>query len=199
MDELKVLVFGLMLVIFGSNIACIQEIEMINEHIESIDHRMEMIDEEIKKHPKEESKVNYKITIISSNSVSQDQVSENEPDLNLTSEEIDALATLVMAEAEGESELGQRLVADTVLNRIDSLYFPDTVHEVIYQQNQFTCIRNGRYSRCYAKPELVGLVEEELYSRTNRDVAFFTAGGYGKYGNHLFQEGHHYFCKDSRT
>ena len=109
------------------------------------------------------------------------------------------LATLTMAEAEGESELGQRLVIDTVLNRMDSLYFPETVKGVIYQSGQFTCVRNGRFNRCYAKEELKELVEQELYSRTNYEVAFFTANHYGSYGSPLFPEGHHYFCKDTRS
>ena len=64
----------------------------------------------------------------------------------LTDDEIDLIAKITMAEAEGESELGKRLVIDTILNRVDSelSYFPDTVEEVIYQPNQFSPIWNGR-------------------------------------------------------
>ena len=56
-----------------------------------------------------------------------------------TEEEMRLIAQLVMAEAENQSELGKRLVIDTVLNRVDhpDPQFPDTVYEVIYQKNQF--------------------------------------------------------------
>ena len=45
----------------------------------------------------------------------------------LTREEIELVAQVTMAEAEGEPEEAQRLVIDTILNRVDSDRFPDTV------------------------------------------------------------------------
>lgn len=118
-----------------------------------------------------------------------------EPEYSLTQEEIDLIARLVMAEAEGESEYGQRLVIDVILNRVDhpAKYMPDTVTEVIYQPSQFSPMWNGRFDRCYVKPELVELVKEELISRTNYDVIFFRTSHYSEYGTPMFQEGHHYF------
>ena len=59
-------------------------------------------------------------------------------------EEIDLIALVTMAEAEGESELGKRLVIDTILNRVDAETHPNTVHDVIYQNGQFTSMTNGR-------------------------------------------------------
>lgn len=112
----------------------------------------------------------------------------------LSREEIELLALVTMAEAEGESDLGKRLVIDTVLNRVDHDRFPDSVHEVIYQKNQFTSMTNGRVDRCYVREDICQLVKEELRSRTNRDVVFFTAGNYGNYGTPMFQEGNHYFA-----
>lgn len=111
-----------------------------------------------------------------------------------TDEEIDLLALLTMAEAEGESEQGKRLVIDTVLNRVDHSYWPDTIHGVIYQSGQFTSMWNGRVNRCYVTDEIRELVVEEMRSRTNTDVVYFTAGGYGKYGTRLFNVGNHYFA-----
>lgn len=118
-----------------------------------------------------------------------------EPEYSLTREEIDLIARLVMAEAEGESEYGQRLVIDVILNRVDhpAKYMPDTVTEVIYQPSQFSPMWNGRFDRCYVKPELVELVKEELVSRTNYDVIFFRTNHYSQYGTPMFQEGAHYF------
>lgn len=113
--------------------------------------------------------------------------------LPLTAQEINLIAQVTMAEAEGEPELGQRLVIDTILNRVDSPYFPDTVTDVVYQKNQFTCMWNGRFNSCYVKEELVDLVEEELLERTNSEVVFFRTRQYSVYGVPMFQVGHHYF------
>lgn len=111
----------------------------------------------------------------------------------ISDEEIDLIATLVMAEAEGEPEYGQRLVIDVVLNRMDSPYFPDTVRDVIFQKNQFSPTSNGRWERCYPKEELRELVKSELRSRTDSDVVFFRTQRYSDYGKPLFQVCCHYF------
>lgn len=116
------------------------------------------------------------------------------PDMELTDEEIDLIALVTIGEAEGEEELGKRLVIDAILNRVDSLYFPNTVKEVIYQTGQFTCVRNGRLVRCKVTEPVRELVKNEAFRRINHDVIFFTAGGYGKYGKPMFKEGNHYFC-----
>lgn len=117
------------------------------------------------------------------------------PEIELNDVEIAYIARLAMAEAEGESELGRRLVIDTVLNRVEDEHFPDTVAGVIFQDKQFTPVRNGRFDRCHATDENVALVKEEMMCRTNRKVIFFNAGHYSKYGNPLFQEGGHYFSE----
>lgn len=114
---------------------------------------------------------------------------------SLTDEEIDLIALVTMAEAEGECEEGQRLVIDTILNRVDSelRYFPDTVHDVVYQKNAFSSMHNGRVKRCYVKEEIRQLVIEELQERTNYEVMYFHAKKYGKYGTPMFAVGNHYF------
>lgn len=113
----------------------------------------------------------------------------------MSREDVELIALVTMAEAEGECEEGKRLVIDTVLNRVDSDYFPDTVYEVIYQPNQFSSMWNGRVDRCEVREDICELVYEELESRTNYDVVFFTAGEYSAYGVPMFQVGNHYFSK----
>ena len=110
-----------------------------------------------------------------------------------TREEIELLALCTMAEAEGECEQGQRLVIDSVLNRVDNPHFPDTISEVIWQKNQYAGMYGDRITRCYVMDELVKLVEEELENRTDYDVVFFNAGHYSDYGVPMFQVGNHYF------
>lgn len=121
--------------------------------------------------------------------------SEEECEEDLLSEaDIELIALITMAEAEGESEEGKRLVIDTILNRVASEHFPDTVQDVVYQANQFSSVWNGRLDKCYVQDDICELVREESREQTNYEVVFFTAGGYGKYGTPLFSEGNHYFC-----
>lgn len=120
-------------------------------------------------------------------------ISEKTEKLRFTEEEISLIALVTMAEAEGECEEGKRLVIDTVLNRVDSEHYPNTVHDVIYQPNQFSSMWNGRVERCEVREDICELVREEIVSRTNEDVMFFTAGSYGVYGTPMFQMGNHYF------
>lgn len=108
---------------------------------------------------------------------------------------LEALVVVCMAEAEGESELGKRLVIDTVLNRVDSERFPNTVYDVIYQKGQFSSMWNGRSNRVNPGQEYYDLVAEEIENRTDCNVLYFTAGNYSKYGTPYLQEGHHYFSK----
>ena len=119
-------------------------------------------------------------------------ITEEEEGL-LSYEDISLIALVTIAEAEGECEEGKRLVIDTILNRVDSEYFPDNVYDVVYQRSQFSSIWNGRVDRCEVREDICELVREELQSRTNTDVIFFTAGEYSKYGVPMFQVENHYF------
>lgn len=116
-------------------------------------------------------------------------------DCGLTNEEIELIALITMAEAEGECELGKRLVIDTILNRVDSEHFPNTVTEVIYQQDQFTSMWNGRIDVCYVMDDICQLVREELQSRQNYEVVFFRTEDYHKFGEPVMPVGNHYFSK----
>lgn len=79
----------------------------------------------------------------------------------LTEKEKYLLEKIAMAETEGEPTETKALVILTVLNRVKSEKFPDSVKEVIYQPVQFTPIANGRFDRvvpdddCRAALELV--------------------------------------------
>ena len=123
-------------------------------------------------------------------------LASNNKDVELISnEDVELIALVTMAEAEGECEEGKRLVIDTILNRVDSKHFPNTIYDVIYQPNHFSSMWNGRIDRCKVREDICQLVKEELESRTNYDVIFFTAGYYSKYGVPLFQVENHYFSK----
>lgn len=76
------------------------------------------------------------------------------------------LARIAMAEAEGCNTQTKTLIIMCVLNRVWSDEFPDTIEEVIFQENQFSPIDNGRWDRvepnedCY---EAVRIVMEAKY------------------------------------
>ena len=99
-----------------------------------------------------------------------------------------------MAEAENEPYEGKIYVVDTILNRVDSKHFPNTVRCVIYQKDQFTSMWNGRYDRCQSNKDLDKMIQEEYNNRSNSDIVFFTADHYGEYGKRLFSIGNHYFA-----
>lgn len=113
----------------------------------------------------------------------------------VTEDEVNLIAMIVIAEAEGESDIGKRLVADTVLNRMLSSDFPDTIESVIYQNNAFSPIKSGRAEKCKNKitDEIIKLVRSEIVKRTNTEVLYFRTNNYSKYGTPLFKEGNHYF------
>ena len=116
-----------------------------------------------------------------------------EKEVELEQDEIELISLITVAEAEGECEEGKRLVIDTILNRMDHEKFPDTVTDVIYQKNQFTSVSDGRAGRCEVTDDVRNLVKEELISRTNKDVIFFTSGRYSNFGTPMFQVGNHHF------
>ena len=115
------------------------------------------------------------------------------PEYSMSQSDIELIALVTMAEAEGESELGKRLVIDTILNRIDSDSYPNTATGVIYQKGQFSSMWNGRVDRCYVRDDIVELVKEELQQRTNSDVLYFKMYSYHNWGTPILKEGCHYF------
>lgn len=112
---------------------------------------------------------------------------------DLSMSDIELIALCTMGEAEGEPEMGKRLVIDVILNRIDHPAFPNTAYGVVWQANQFSCMWSDRLSRCYVDDEIVDLVIDECMHRTNTEVVFFMAGDYLPYGTPMFQVGNHYF------
>lgn len=127
--------------------------------------------------------------------IEETEVKVEEPEYTLTDVEINMIAQLTMAEANNQEELGKRLVIDTVLNRLDSDRYPNTVREVIYQKNQFAPIWDGNFENCYPSEENINLVKEELTNRTDSEVIFFRTKRYSDYGTPKFKVGDHYFSK----
>lgn len=60
------------------------------------------------------------------------------PGVELTTEEEYLLASIIWLESRGESFEGQQAIAEIVLNRLIAEGFPNTIHDVIFAENQFT-------------------------------------------------------------
>lgn len=108
--------------------------------------------------------------------------------------EMEWIAQLVEAEAGNQDLTGKRYVVDVVLNRVDSEDFPDTVEEVIFQDNQFSVIGNGAYDKAgwFISEESFEAVRTEYEKRLNEEVLYF---GVNKpiYAEHHFKHQDHWF------
>ena len=127
----------------------------------------------------------------------------------VSEEDYDALLRLVEAEASGEDIKGKLLVANVVLNRVQSGAFPDTIKEVIYQRQngraQFSPVATGKIDRVAVSEETVEAVERALCGEDESAGAlYFVAPAYADAGNHqwfrdnltlLFSyEGHEFYA-----
>lgn len=128
---------------------------------------------------------------ISANTALINQYTTPEPDI--AEEDLLLLASCVEAEAGNQPLLGKRLVADVILNRVDSERFPDTISGVIRQPGQFSVVRNGALKRAVPSAHTMKAVYMELNSRSCPDIYFFNCGNYLRCGKPWQQIGDHYF------
>ena len=109
---------------------------------------------------------------------------------------LELLAICVEAEAANQGLEGKRLVADVILNRVDSPLFPDNITDVITQPYHFTSYWDGAMDRAVPTEETFEAVRMELENRSNTEILYFTAGEWPEYGTRWKQVGDHYFCKE---
>lgn len=115
------------------------------------------------------------------------------PELIPEDDDIQLLAACVEAEAGNQSLYGKRLVADVILNRVDSDIFPNTIHGVITQPHQFSTYWNGAMDKAEVTDETYQAVYMELNQISYPGVVFFDCGGFLPYGTPWKQIGDHYF------
>lgn len=111
-------------------------------------------------------------------------------------DDLELLAALVHAEAGNQDMIGRRLVAEVVLNRVESDTFPDSIPDVIFQPYQFSPVWNGALDNSYPTDEDYEAVKLAIEDRLDTSILYFTGGGYGKYGTPAYQHGDHYFCTE---
>lgn len=111
---------------------------------------------------------------------------------------LELMALVVEAEAANQGYYGKQLVADVILNRVDSDEFPDSIARVLLQPNAFSTIWDGAAFRAEPTQETYDAIAAELMHRCNEDVLYFTSEGYSEYGQAWERVGEHYFstCKE---
>lgn len=65
--------------------------------------------------------------------------------------DVDMLASIIECEAGGEPYEGKLAVGSTVLNRVSSTRWPNSISGVIYQSGQFTPVTSGRFALVLAR------------------------------------------------
>lgn len=112
-------------------------------------------------------------TVVEVKEIDCTEVQETETAERFTEKEKYMLAKIAMAEAEGCGIKAKELVIRTVLSRIESDMFPNTVEEVIFQKNQFTPISDGRWNKVEPNEECWQALENVLSSSESKDILFF--------------------------
>lgn len=122
----------------------------------------------------------------------------DELEAELWTDSLEYLACCVEAEAGNQSELGKRLVCDTVLNRFDSDKY-ETLYDVINEEHngvyQYAVVEDGRIFEVTPAEDTYRIVAEEIENRTNTEVLYFRTKRYHTFGTPLFKEDRHYFSK----
>ncbi len=97
----------------------------------------------------------------------------------LNGQDYETLLRIVEAEAGSEDVTGRLLVANVVLNRVNSEAFPDTVTDVVYQRSggkaQFSPVSNGSINRVTVSPQTVEAVELALQGEDISQGALYFA------------------------
>lgn len=146
-------------------------------------------------------------TVSSGQRVVDYEVLEQTLKYQLSDKDLDALHRIVEAEAGGEDQEGKLLVANVVLNRVNSDKFPDTVLEVVMQREQgvaqFSPTVDGRFQSVRVSEDTMAAVERALYGEDiSQGALYFCAREkvdsdrmqwFDRHLTRLFAYGHHEF------
>ena len=122
-----------------------------------------------------------------------------------TESDYNVLLRIVQAEAGGCDMKGKILVANVILNRVESDEFPDTITDVVYEKRQFSPVSNGSINRCQVAEETVEAVDRALAGEDYSEGALYFMNRRASSGSnvrwfdthldYLFQHGGHEFFK----
>lgn len=100
---------------------------------------------------------------------------------NMSEEEFIFISSVVEAESDRSESLdGRILIAETILNRVNSELFPDTITGVLTQSGQFSTVRNGHsvVNRTDYSDQAVMIAVQEIDAGEAPEVLFFNCIGF---------------------
>lgn len=113
-----------------------------------------------------------------------------------TEEELDFLFRVVQAEVgDEESTFEQKVnVARVIFNRLEHENFPDTLNEILTQENQFTVVTNKKYKQIEISGEIILACEYAYQIESRSELLFFDCNDTLKYKK-VKNDGIHNFYK----
>lgn len=128
---------------------------------------------------KSDSTMGIMDTAVSGQRIMEIQTVERKERYQPDEEEREILERIVEAEAGNQDAEGKLLVANVILNRVESDKFPDTVKEVVLQENngacQFSPVSSGRIWKVKVSQETSEAVERALEGEDLSDGALYFA------------------------
>lgn len=114
------------------------------------------------------------------------------PEAEFTNEEIDLMARVVMSEASISDIDVKFAIATTLVNRVRSDVFPDSVAEVVNQPNAYSTQENGEPNEdCYKAVKWA--IESQIFPT---DMYYFRTDHYHDFGKPLMHLGNTYFSTE---
>ena len=133
------------------------------------------------------------------------ETEEAEEAMVLSESDYNTLLRIVQAESGGCDITGKILVANVILNRVDSNEFPDSIHGVVYQKSQFSPVIDGSINRCKVSDETREAVDRALNGEDPSEGALYfmnrsksapkNVRWFDTKLNFLFKHGEHEFFK----
>jgi N-acetylmuramoyl-L-alanine amidase len=109
--------------------------------------------------------------------------------IKVTEVDVNLMARVVMSESGNQPQAGKIAVAETIINRVLSDEFPNTVYEVVYEPSQYSTADNGEPTvECY---EAVYTALREQTHPSN--MYYFRGGYYHSWATDYIQIKDHYF------
>lgn len=138
---------------------------------------------------------------------------QRESKYRLEQADLEVLLRIVEAEAGCEDEDGKLLVANVILNRLNSDRFPDSITEIVFQREngvpQFSPTVDGSYNKAEISEETVNAVGRALAGEDiSQGALYFAARKYADSDSMrwfdekltlLFRHGGHEFFTDGKT
>lgn len=138
------------------------------------------------------------IVVIAANGIIPIKATYQEPYelAGMTEEEFIFISSVVEAESDrSESLEGRILIAETILNRVNSpLFEGDTITEILTASGQFSTVVNGRsiVERTELSDQAVIIAVQEIESGTAPEVLFFNCIGYNYGTPYAYVDGNYF-------